>query len=144
VGFANRKSGSSSTPVGAIVGGVIGGVALIALIIGGFVYLRIRARKPEGDVFGEGMFVSEPKVEPFVYNPETESAQPNNARMYDAPNGLDLQSPAAHTPLLPPPAYEQSHASGSVTGSNAGESSMYTSPGPTPTTNLFPGRPQKN
>lgn len=140
VGFANRKNGSS-TPVGAIVGGVIGGVALIALIIGGFFYLRIRSRKPEGDVFGEGMFVSEPKVEPFVYNPEPEPAQSNQAGTYDFQNG---QSPAVNTPLLPPPSYEQSHPSTSVSDSNAGRSSMYTSPGSTPTTNLFPGRPQKN
>jgi len=149
VGFANRKSGSS-TPVGAIVGGVIGGVALIALIIGGFWWLRIRSRQTQGETFGQGIFSPEPKVEPFVYNPEPEPVQPTHTRVYDLQNGLESQSPAVDHPLLPPPSYEQSHTGTSASGSNvggpSGDRSSYAAPSSSysPTTNLFPGRPQKN
>lgn len=149
VGFANRKSGSS-TPVGAIIGGVIGGVALIALIIGGFWWLRIRSKQTEVDTFGQGIFAPEPKVEPFVYNPQPEPAQPNHTRVYDPQNTLEMQSPTVDHPLLPPPTYEQSHAGTSVSGSNVGGSSADRSsyaasnPAYSPTNNLFPGRPPKN
>ena len=55
-GDGNGGSGGSETPVGAIVGGTIGGVALIALVGLALWFLRIYKRKQE---------VNEEKVEPY-------------------------------------------------------------------------------
>lgn len=52
-GFANGgEKGSSGTPVGAIAGGVVGGVAAFALI-GGLIWWCCRRRKPEYTAGGE-------------------------------------------------------------------------------------------
>jgi len=64
-------SGKASTPVGAIVGGVIGGLALIAFVIFGFLFLRRRQKR----VAQEKVFISTPK--PFDYTPLHPSGNPS-------------------------------------------------------------------
>lgn len=136
IGFANRSavSPSKSTPVGAIVGGVIGGLALIAFIIGIVMFLRIQKQKNKkiGDVFDEDLFFAQPKVEPFVYQGDhTQADAPlqSHARTYE-PNH---EASGSAVELLPPPTYDQVHAS----GSEPGDSSSYHAPADPVTGRLY-------
>ena len=67
---STSTSGKSSTPVGPIVGGVIGGLALIVFAVLGFFFFRRRQKR----VAQEQDFISTPK--PFDYSPLYPSSIP--------------------------------------------------------------------
>ena len=101
IGIAMRST-KSSTPVGAIVGGAVGGVAGL-LIIGAAVFLLMRRRRKSRvvgvhdreDIHGNvGTYVDDNKpIQPFLFGSQVQATP--------------LTSPAAvHEPLLPP-SYDQ-------------------------------------
>ncbi|KAK4122737.1 hypothetical protein N657DRAFT_634745 [Parathielavia appendiculata] len=87
---APATSDAPSTPTGAIIGGAVGGVAVIALIIFGAVFLRQNRKKYAG-------MDDLPPPQPFMAEPSLATAQPPTASsgMSYAPSSHSLSSASA-------------------------------------------------
>ncbi|KAI0791796.1 aspartic peptidase domain-containing protein [Abortiporus biennis] len=136
VGFAPLASKKSSTNVGAIVGGVIGGVAfLLVALIGGFFLYRYYKHRSDNRAT-QGQFdpdlgeEAKPNVVPYtvgvpssvgtssVAGQQAQYATPMTSPGFRVPNSAeatdpllsDTNSPHSHSDILPP-AYEASEGS---------------------------------
>jgi len=103
IGFATRVVKTSSTPVGPIVGGAIGGIVALALIaIAIFFIVRRRKQKEK---YGVGTYAP---AEPFIYPAESEPTGSHT------PNMSDFPSSSAQPHAAVPPAYDSIYHEDSV------------------------------
>lgn len=114
------NSRGSSTPVGAIIGGTIGGVAVVALFVLGLVFLlRRRQRNPGSDEHSNAK--QAPIEQPGGYPPELPPSQPlegsttgrasvvpdvDNRSSIQKP-GYSVYNPSMASPLSSPPLHSQ-------------------------------------
>jgi hypothetical protein len=101
-------SSSSSTNVGAIAGGVVGGVAFVAVVAVGIFLFTRKDKQRRTRVLG-GVKVNDKHVTvlPTVYQPESQTGlgSQHESGVYDE---SALQSPYGHAPsTYLPPSYEQ-------------------------------------
>ncbi|OHE90829.1 hypothetical protein CORC01_13873 [Colletotrichum orchidophilum] len=108
----NNNNNNSSAPVGAIVGGVIGGIAVIALIsFGIFLILRKKKKQPQPGPHGQPPMMNQQQPPPMGYAPAPQgspsqyAAQTNTQSLYDPKFGGQGGYPQSYggTPPPPPP-----------------------------------------
>lgn len=113
LGFSPRAFPSkSSTNVGAIVGGTVGGVAFVIILgLAAFWYLRRRADRRMGpfEIEDADKPVPQAGVEPYMVGAPT-PAQPSIAPSTPLPTQPLLLGEESHGPL-PPPSYEEASSS---------------------------------
>ena len=102
----SSSGGGSSTPVGAIVGGTIGGVALIGLVaLGAFLIIRRTRNKNQNQIPPQGgvapMPLAEPKYGPDPHSPLPPSYNPHYSMASASPSGFD--GPAPYDPRFSHP-----------------------------------------
>ncbi|CAI7665027.1 unnamed protein product [Penicillium pancosmium] len=102
---SSSDHGDSSAPIGAIVGGVIGGLALISLIVGVIIFFVCRGRRRQGQQDSLG-FQDSP--ESCAQSPLPRSSTMSNAfASYTAvPNSLPSEGPLESSPSQRSPRYE--------------------------------------
>lgn len=74
----NRSSGGSKPPIGAIVGGVVGGLAI--LCVAGVALFYIKRRHPRGTQDAAAPAKSEPVLPKYEYSTAPETVQPGQGR----------------------------------------------------------------
>lgn len=131
IGFANRPASKTPPPIGAIVGGTVGGVALIAAIIGGFFalkYFRRMSLRPAGTSLQHEDSRADTKIE--IDKAQYANILPHHDShgMYSPPLSATSRHPLLSEPLSPLYQYEDLSDTDAATAG---------SPLPSPTTSYL-------